>query len=152
MVEELDPVDYITIVHLASLDKLKKQSFIEEYVGGINNILAYPAIKIIDIFDDKRLPDELYEDIKSIGNEESIQYLFMNHNKFLKNDEILDLLPLMGSPFDELNKESKTKFDINEVNRKLLNALYERKIIVLVKEISKIIGHSYYESRLRKDL
>ena len=152
LIEELDTVDYITIVHSTDLDKLKKQSFIEEYIGSINDVLAFSAKKIIDIFDDKRLPNELYENIKNTGNEDYIHYLFMNHNNFLKNDEILDLLPLMGSPFDELNKDSKTKFDINEINRNLLNALYERKIIVLVKEINKIIGNSYYESRLRKDL
>lgn len=152
LIEELDTVDYITIVYSTDLDKLKKQSFIEEHVGSINNILAFSAKKIIDIFDDKRLPDDLYENIKNTGNKDCIQYLFMNHNKFLKNDEILNLLTLMGSPFDDLNKDSKTKFDINEINRNLLDALYERKIIVLVKEINKIIGNSYYESRLRKDL
>lgn len=150
LLDELEASDYITIIENEKISKNEKQDFIEANIGKMLEILNVSAKSIIDIFDDKRLPDKLYENIKNTENEDYIQYLFMNHDKFLKNDEILALLPLMGSPFDDLNKNSKTKFDINEIN--LLDALYERKIIVLVKKVNKIIGNSYYESRLRKDL
>ena len=108
--------------------------------------------KIVNVFDDKKLPSELYEKIKGTGKEDHIQYLFLGQVKFLSNTEILSLLPSMGQPFDELNKDSKTKFDINQKNKTLLDALYARKIIVTVKEVKKALRTKFYETRLQKTI
>ena len=152
LTEFLDTADYVTIISSRTLNKARKQKFIEENMSKIIEIVSTSSKTIIDIFDNKRLPAELYNKIKDMGNEDYIQYLFMGQFNYMSSDEVLNLLPLMGEPFNELNKDSKTKFNLNSKNKKLLDALYERKIIVVVKEINKIIGNSYYESRLRKDL
>lgn len=152
LIDLLDASDYVTIISSSTLNKARKQKFIEENISNIIEILSTSSKTIIDIFDNNRLPAELYNKIKDIGNEDHIQYLFMGQLNYMSSDEVLNLLPLMGEPFNELNKDNKTKFNLNFKNKKLLDALYERKIIVVVKEINKIIGNSYYESRLRKDL
>ena len=108
--------------------------------------------KIVDIFVDNRLPSELYEKIKDTGKEDYIQYLFLGQVKFLSSTEILSLLPSMGQPFNELNKDSKTKFDINQKNKTLLDALYARKIVVIVTEVKKALRTKFYETRLQKTI
>lgn len=152
LADELEVVDYITILYSNKLNKPQKQEFVEKNINMMMQVVDTSPNKIIDVFDDKRLTSELYEKIKDTGKEDHIKYLFLGQVKFLSNTEILSLLPLMGQPFDELNKDSKTKFDINQKNKTLLDALYARKIIVTVKEVKKALRTKFYETRLQKTI
>lgn len=152
LTECLDITDYVTIIISSTLNKARKQKFIEENIGKITEIVNISSKIIVDIFDNKRLPDELYNKIKNIGEQDHIQYLFLGQLNHLSVDAILSLLPLMGKPFDELNKDSKTKFDVNPKNKKLLDALYNIKIVTKPEEIKKRLRNKHYETRLRKDL
>lgn len=152
LIEEMGVSDYITIIYSQKLNKVQKQDFIKEYPDGILNILVYSGKKIIDIYDDRQFPNELHNNIKDSGEEELVQYMLLSQISYLSSTEILSLLPLIGQPFDELNKDSKTKFDINQKNKTLLDALYARKIIVTVKEIKKALRTKFYETRLQKTI
>lgn len=152
LADELEVVDYITILYSSKLNKAQKQDFVEKNINMMMQVVDTSPNKIVDVFDDKRLTSELYEKIKDTGKEDHIKYLFLGQVKFLSNIEILSLLPLMGQPFDELNKDSKTKFDMNQKNKTLLDALYARKIIVTVKEVKKALRTKFYETRLQKTI
>ena len=152
LADELELVDYITILHSSKLNKVQKQNFVEKNTSMMMEVVNISPNKIVNVFDDKKLSSELYEKIKGTGKEDHIQYLFLGQVKFLSNTEILSLLPSMGQPFDELNKDSKTKFDINQKNKTLLDALYARKIIVTVKEVKKALRTKFYETRLQKTI
>ena len=152
LIESLDAVDYATVISSSRLNKARKQKFIEENMSKIIEIVSTLSKAIIDIFDNKILPAELYNKVKDIGNEDHIRYLFMAQFNYLSSDEILNLLSLMGEPFNELNKDSTTKFDVNLKNKKLLDALHSIKIVTKIDEIKKRLGNRYYETRLRRDL
>ena len=152
LADELELVDYITILYSSKLNKAQKQDFVEKNISMMIEVANISPNEIVDVFDDKRLPSELYEKIKDTGKEDYIQYLFLGQVKFLSSTEILSLLPSMGQPFNELNKDSKTKFDINQKNKTLLDALYARKIVVIVTEVKKALRTKFYETRLQKTI
>lgn len=152
LIESLDAVDYATIISSSTLNKARKQKFIEENMSKIIEIVSTLSKTIIDIFDNKSLPTELYNKVKDIGNEDHIQYLFKGQFNYLNSEEILNLLSLMGEPFNELNKDSKTKFDLSLENKKILDALHSLKIVTKIDEIKRRLGSRYYETRLRRDL
>lgn len=152
LADELELVDYITILYSSKLNKAQKQDFVEKNISMMMEVANISPNEIVDVFDDKRLPSELYEKIKDTGKEDHIQYLFLGQVKFLSSTEILSLLPSMGQPFSELNKDSKTKFDINQKNKTLLDALYARKIVVIVTEVKKALRTKFYETRLQKTI
>ena len=150
--EFLDRADYVTIISSSALNKARKQKFIEENISKVIEIVSTSSKIIIDIFDNKRLPDEVYNKIKDTREEGYIQYLFLGQLNYLNTDEVLSLLPLMGESFSDLNRDSKTKFGVNLENKKLLDALYNIKIVTKPEEIKKRLRNKYYETRLRKDL
>lgn len=152
LIESLDAVDYATIISSSTLNKARKQKFIEENMSKIIEIVSTLSKTIIDIFDNKSLPTELYNKVKDIGNEDHIQYLFKGQFNYLSSEEVLNLLSLMGEPFNELNKDSKTKFDLSLENKKILDALHSLKIVTKIDEIKRRLGSRYYETRLRRDL
>ena len=152
LADELELVDYITILYSSKLNKAQKQDFVEKNISMMIEVANISPNEIVDVFDDKRLPSELNEKIKDTGKEDYIQYLFLGQVKFLSSTEILSLLPSMGQPFNELNKDSKTKFDINQKNKTLLDALYARKIVVIVTEVKKALRTKFYETRLQKTI
>lgn len=152
LIESLDAVDYATIISSSTLNKARKQKFIEENMSKIIETVSTLSKTIIDIFDNKSLPTELYNKVKDIGNEDHIQYLFKGQFNYLSSDEVLNLLSLMGEPFNELNKNSKTKFDLSLENKRLLDALHSLKIVTKIDEIKRRLGSRYYETRLRRDL
>ena len=150
--EFLDTADYVTIISSNTLNKARKQKFIEENISKVIEIVSTSSKIIIDIFDNKRLPDEVYNKIKDTREEGYIRHLFLGQLNYLNADEILSLLPLMGESFSDLNRDSKTKFGVNLENKKLLDALYNIKIVTKPEEIKKRLRNKYYETRLRKDL
>ena len=149
LIEQLEVPDYITIMDSDRIDKIQKQSFIEEHASKVIPVSSSFPMCIIDMFDDKWLPHELYENIKNNATENDIQHLLLVQIDHLDYDEILSLLPLMGAPFSDLNEKTKTKFVINSKNEELLNSLHNKKVIVQPKKKTKIMTESYYETRLQ---
>ncbi|HDR1313742.1 TPA: hypothetical protein QB375_002090, partial [Pasteurella multocida] len=74
-----------------------------------------------------------------------IQHLFLTQAQYLDDDELINLLEQMSSPFSELNKDDMSSFEKNDMNKQILDILYERQIIIKVAEKKDI-----YVTRMRK--
>ncbi|HDR1069433.1 TPA: hypothetical protein QB323_001748, partial [Pasteurella multocida] len=94
---------------------------------------------------DVELPEELYELFKESDDSDIIQHLFLTQAQYLDDDELINLLEQMSSPFSELNKDDMSSFEKNDMNKQILDILYERQIIIKVAEKKDI-----YVTRMRK--
>lgn len=150
LIENLQASDYITIIDSDKINKPQKQLFIEEYADEIPTTSRDLYAKVINIFDDNKLSNKLYESIKTNATAEGIQHLCLAQINYLDKDEIVELLPLMGAPFNELNEVNMTRFDNNQHNNKLLTALHHKKIIIKPVEKTPVMMNVYYQTRLQK--
>ena len=151
LVEKLIPIDYMTILDSDRISKANKKVFIDssndiEFLNFANQHINL----ILEIYNDEHLPNKLYEHIQNNLTPENTQSLFLQQKNYLSYDEILKLLPRMGEPFNKLNENSKTKFEVNTNNADILNALHEKKVIVKLEKTSTLMQDKYYETRLQK--
>lgn len=149
-IENLQASDYVIIIDSDKINKTQKQLFIEEHAEETLTTSHNLYAKVINIFDDKKLPNKLYESIKTNATAEDIQHLYLVQLNYLDNGDIIELLPLMGAPFNELNEVTITKFDVNHHNEKLLTALHNKKIVNKPVKRTPIMMDRYYQTRLRK--
>ena len=59
LADELELVDYITILYSSKLNKAQKQDFVEKNISMMIEVANISPNEIVDVFDDKRLPSEL---------------------------------------------------------------------------------------------
>ena len=153
LIEELELSDFRTILSSDSITKEKKQEFIEQHMDRIISVLDIANRDIIEIFDNKVLPENLYNYFKNNLNPEDIRHLTLVQDNNLNDNDILSLIPKMGEPFSELSDDdNKIRFEINIENKAILEILHNRGIIVNFTDSKKTRGNRHYETRLRKGL
>lgn len=151
LVGELQVIDYISILNSDFLDKANKQLFVEEYADETLNVYMTVPELIINIFNDKKLPDKIYEYAKVNATLDTAQQLFLAQRSYLSNEEVLILLSKMDVPFSDLNEKKITRFEASKKNKEMLDVLHEKKIIIKPKKFKMAFDEFFYDTRLRKD-
>lgn len=152
IIEELEATDYVSILVSNTINKAQKQSFIEKNVSKIIEVAKTSILKIIDIFDDKKLPNELYEYIKNNSVSSIVFQLLLIQNNYLNSEEVLSLLPKMDAPFNELNERELTRFEASEKHKEMLDLLHEKRVIIKPEKVKMAFSRFFYDTRLRKGL
>ncbi len=153
-----DDIDLVDETVLAIILKSKsimnecKQAFIRNFSEQLIPFAAKYPYSCFEVYEKDKMPDELYQGIKNENSGVDIQNLFLNQHKYISSDEVLTSLKKMGKPFDELNENNKTKFPDNPKTKEILDALYNKKIILKPKKPSGILKGKYYETRLNKSI
>ncbi len=147
-IELVDENVLVKIIKSESIDSQSKQLFIQKFPEQLIPFAAKYPYSCFDVYEKDKMPDELYQSIKNKNSGVDIQSLFLNQYKHISSDEVLTLLKKMGKPFDELNEDNKTKFPANSETKEVLDALYDKKIILKPKKPSGILKGKDYETRL----
>ncbi len=149
-IELVDENVLVKIIKSESIDSQSKQLFIQKFSEQLIPFAAKYPYSCFKVYEKDKMPDELYQSIKNKNSGVDIQNLFLNQHKYISSDEVLTLLKKMGKPFDELNEDNKTKFSDNPKTKEVLDALYNKKIILKPKKPSGILKGKDYETRLNK--
>ncbi|HDR0636589.1 YobI family P-loop NTPase [Pasteurella multocida] len=144
-IENLEEIDLVTIIESEGISQSEKCSFVERNQQRFLQLSDKYYNMVINLFTDVELPEELYELFKESDDSDIIQHLFLTQAQYLDDDELINLLEQMSSPFSELNKDDMSSFEKNDMNKQILDILYERQIIIKVAEKKDI-----YVTRMRK--
>ncbi|MDP8185035.1 YobI family P-loop NTPase [Phocoenobacter skyensis] len=152
--DNIDLVDedvLVIILKSESIINECKQAFIRNFSEQLIPFAAKYPYSCFEVYGKEKMPNDLYQSIKNKNNSVVIQQLFLNQYKHISTDEVLTLLKKMGDPFDELNEDNKTEFTDDTETKKILDALYDKKVILKPQKILKMMG-KHYETRLNKKI
>ncbi|HDR1580362.1 TPA: hypothetical protein QB450_002105, partial [Pasteurella multocida] len=109
-IENLEEIDLVTIIESEGISQSEKCSFVERNQQRFLQLSDKYYNMVINLFTDVELPEELYELFKESDDSDIIQHLFLTQAQYLDDDELINLLEQMSSPFSELNKDDMSSF------------------------------------------
>lgn len=151
----LEPFDYVIILNCQSL-KSERQTFAENNCANFIQSSESLVDSIIKLFDDKKIPQNLYSEILLYGTSQQLMQLITNQINYLNNQEIFECLGKMGEPFNQLAviQDDEIRFENNKQNQDFLQLLYDKALIkkVELKKEKRLSNKKYLFSRRRKDV
>lgn len=152
---KLEMDDYEIILSI-KLFKEHRQKFSEKYCGDLIQHSKNLTNLIIELFDDKKMPTNLYNQVLVYSNTEQKIKLLENQMKYMTPNAVFECINQMNEPLNQLalQQDKMIKFENNKQNQEFLQLLYDNELITKVdlKKEKRLGSKKFLFTRRRKDV